>query len=178
MFLLYILDRIGSPSVVYAAVSFALWKARSLTQDFIIYALLAGVSAWYLNSLFLAINKETRLRRLGARAPSVRTWTPFNLGFIVNAVFLVVKHRSHEFWWNNFAKISKGKKTQFWTAETITLGDRVILTADDENIKAILATQFGAYGKGPQFRKEWKEFLGLSELSQRTTRWCIELKIL
>lgn len=31
----------------------------------------------------------------------------------------------------------------------------MIFTADEENVKAILATQFQEYGKGPQFRIEW-----------------------
>ena len=163
MFFLYVLDRVGSPSVVYAGLAYALLQARSLTHAYIIYALLAGLSAWYLNVIVVALDRETRLHRLGARAPSLRTWTPFNIGFIARAVYLVVKHRSHEFWWANFAQISQGKKKSLWTAETVTLGDRILLTADDENIKAILATQFGSYGKGPQFRKEWKDFLGLSK---------------
>lgn len=47
--------------------------------------------------------------------------------------------------------------------EAITIRERIIFTSDEENVKAILATQFQDYGKGPQFRKDWKEFLGLSE---------------
>lgn len=39
-------------------------------------------------------------------------------------------------------------------------GQRVVMTADDANIKAILATQFSDYGKGEQFNKDWHEFLG------------------
>ena len=39
-------------------------------------------------------------------------------------------------------------------------GRRTVLTIDPENIKAILATQFGDYGKGQPFHEEWKEFLG------------------
>lgn len=76
----------------------------------------------------------------------------------------MLRHRNHEFWWTNFEKASKGGPSR-WTIETITLGERVVLTADEENMKAILATQFGSYGKGPQFRKEWKDFLGLSEFA-------------
>jgi cytochrome P450 len=40
------------------------------------------------------------------------------------------------------------------------LGRRIVFTADPENIKAILATQFSDYGKGEPFHREWKEFLG------------------
>jgi cytochrome P450 len=36
----------------------------------------------------------------------------------------------------------------------------VIMTAEPENIKAILATQFKDYGKGERFRKDWFPFLG------------------
>jgi len=43
---------------------------------------------------------------------------------------------------------------------------RLILTADEENIKAILATQFGDYGKGAQFNSEWHDFLGDSKKLQ------------
>lgn len=39
-------------------------------------------------------------------------------------------------------------------------GQRMILTADPENIKAILATQFSDYGKGEPFHRDWKDFLG------------------
>lgn len=62
------------------------------------------------------------------------------------------------------SKAGKGGPSR-WTIETITLGERVVLTADEENMKAILATQFGSYGKGAQFRKEWKDFLGLSKFT-------------
>ena len=58
-----------------------------------------------------------------------------------------------------------------YTVEAITIGERIVFTADEENIKAILATQFQDYGKGPQFRKEWKEFLGLSELWTSLSVW-------
>lgn len=37
---------------------------------------------------------------------------------------------------------------------------QAIFTADPENIKAILTTQFDDYGKGERFHEEWREFLG------------------
>ena len=40
------------------------------------------------------------------------------------------------------------------------LGSRTIVTVDSDNIKAILATQFDQYGKGPQFTTSWQQFLG------------------
>jgi hypothetical protein len=112
--------------------------------------------------LIAAISAEIKLARLGARAHSIRTWTPFNLLFIYNAVWHMLRHRNHEFWWDNFKKAGKGGPSR-WTVETVTIGERVILTADEENMKAVLATNFGNFGKGPQFRKDWKDFLGLSK---------------
>jgi hypothetical protein len=72
-----------------------------------------------------------------------------------------VCRRNHEFWFQIFE--SYGHTKNPYTVEAITIRERIIFTSDEENVKAILATQFQDYGKGPQFRKEWKEFLGLSE---------------
>ncbi|KAJ3570616.1 hypothetical protein NPX13_g5674 [Xylaria arbuscula] len=58
-----------------------------------------------------------------------------------------------------------------YTAETTLLGRRLVLTADPENIKAILATQFSDYGKGEPFHREWKEFLGDSIFTTDGQPW-------
>jgi hypothetical protein len=145
-------------------VAWGAWQLRELTHLSLAYGIIAVASLWYFRLLIAAVSSEVKLARLGARAHSIRTWTPFNLGFIYDAVCHMLRHRNHEFWWANFEKASKGGPSR-WTIETITLGERVVLTADEENMKAILATQFGSYGKGPQFRKEWKDFLGLSRFA-------------
>lgn len=75
----------------------------------------------------------------------------------------------HEFWWDLYSK--HGNPARPWTIESSVLGGRNILTSDEDNIKAILATQFADYGKGPQFRKEWKEFLGLSIFTTDRGMW-------
>ena len=49
--------------------------------------------------------------------------------------------------------------------------ERVIFTADVENIKAILTTQFQDYGKGEQFHREWKDFLGNSIFTTDRQQW-------
>ena len=36
----------------------------------------------------------------------------------------------------------------------------MVFTADPENIRAVLATQFGDYGKGEPFHEDWNDFLG------------------
>lgn len=48
---------------------------------------------------------------------------------------------------------------------------RVTFTADPENIKAILTTQFADYGKGEQFHKEWEQFLGDGIFTTDGAQW-------
>lgn len=48
---------------------------------------------------------------------------------------------------------------------------RTIFTADPENIKAVLTTQFSNYGKGESFHREWKEFLGDSIFATDGELW-------
>jgi hypothetical protein len=64
-------------------------------------------------------------------------------------------NRNYELWINMFAKWAP---TQ-WTLEA-GVGERVVLTAEPENIKAILATQFKDFGKGEAFHKDFFLFLG------------------
>jgi len=48
---------------------------------------------------------------------------------------------------------------------------RTIMTFDELNIKAILATQFNDYGKGENFNRDWFEFLGNSIFSTDGQLW-------
>jgi cytochrome P450 len=58
-----------------------------------------------------------------------------------------------------------------WTVSGRILNQRIVFTADPENIKAILATQFGDYGKGEPFHREWKDFLGDSIFTTDGHQW-------
>ena len=58
-----------------------------------------------------------------------------------------------------------------YTVEASPVGRRCIFTADPENIKAILATQFTDYGKGEPFHREWKAFLGDSIFVTDLDQW-------
>ncbi|KAK3989184.1 cytochrome P450 [Cladorrhinum sp. PSN332] len=113
--------------------------------------------SWMLYGLVLKpIWEEIALARMpGARPPKVRTILPLSLDFVYRAITASKAYRNLEFWRGLFAQ-SKGLQT----AEVRVAGRRTILTIDPENIKAILATQFGDYGKGEPFHREWKEFLG------------------
>ena len=46
-----------------------------------------------------------------------------------------------------------------------------MFTADPENIKAILTTQFSDYGKGKPFHDDWKDFLGDSIFTTDGEQW-------
>lgn len=47
-----------------------------------------------------------------------------------------------------------------YTAETRVMGRRLVFTADPDNVKAVLATQFPDFGKGHIFHATWRDFLG------------------
>lgn len=80
-------------------------------------------------------------------------------------VVIVLYCSADEFWmackgldiiWVTFQWARKNKNMEFWqlrfkqlkthTVEMAILGERILFTDDPENIKAILATQFGDYG--------------------------------
>ena len=48
---------------------------------------------------------------------------------------------------------------------------RILFTADPENTKAILTTQFQDFGKGQQFHDEWHDFLGDSIFTTDGQQW-------
>ena len=66
-----------------------------------------------------------------------------------------------------FRKYGRGQ----WTMESAVAGRRTIFTAHPENLKAVLATQFGDYGKGEKFHQEWEAFLGDSIFTTDGDKW-------
>jgi cytochrome P450 len=168
MFLSF-LDRVWTPTLLCACAAFALYAAQHSLPPLVFYGLVAATAAYYSSVLATAIVREHKIDALGSRAPAVRTPTPWNVGMLLRAIWYFSQHRNHEFWWNMFRKIGNPKNP--YNVEAITVGQRIIFTADEENIKAILATKFQDYGKGPQFRKEWKDFLGLSIFTTDGELW-------
>ncbi|CAD0083238.1 unnamed protein product [Aureobasidium vineae] len=118
--------------------------------------------------LFSRIQEERKIRSLGAHAKIINSWVPFGLGFIARTVLDQRKHDLLGGWYRIFADRSS---IHPFTREIRTLGMRLVLTADEENIKAILATQFNDYGKGDQFNAEWHDFLGDSIFTTDGERW-------
>ena len=99
---------------------------------------------------------NARIRKLGARAPVRKHYLPYGIDIAYDAVMTAMENKTHDMWLNMFKTYCL---PGHYTLEA-GVGDRIIFTADSENIKAILATQFKDYGKGEQFRKDWYPFLG------------------
>ncbi|KAL2022693.1 hypothetical protein VTK56DRAFT_4774 [Thermocarpiscus australiensis] len=110
--------------------------------------------------------EEMRLASMpGARAPKIKLTVPFGFGFIYRSVRAQMKYQALAFWRHFFREIPGG------TAEVRLAGRRIVFTIDPENIKAILATQFGDYGKGEPFHREWRNFLGDSIFTTDGRQW-------
>lgn len=85
--------------------------------------------------------------------------------------------------WTSLRYIMNNKVMDFWellftqapaesrTIELTMARQRYIFTADPENVKAILATQFEEYGKGETFHNVWKDFLGDSIFTTDGEQW-------
>lgn len=76
-----------------------------------------------------------------------------------------MRHKNLEMWRSIFDRVGG------FTGEARILGKRIVFTADPDNIKAILATQFSDYGKGEPFHEEWKDFLGDSIFTTDGDMW-------
>jgi len=85
----------------------------------------------------------------------------------VRGVVATVKYKDMEQWTRWFTT----PKGMSYTIDTAPVGKRIIFTAEPENIKAILATQFTDYGKGKPFHEEWKAFLGDSIFTTDLDQW-------
>lgn len=108
-----------------------------------------------------------RIRRFGVRAPQIYGWLPWNIDIALEAIRNATKHTDLEFWTWLFSHASHNSPT----VEVPLGGQRFIFTAQPENIKAILATQFADYGKGHPFHEDWKDFLGDSIFTTDGDLW-------
>jgi cytochrome P450 len=120
------------------------------------YLLLGAAALYFAYNIVLKLQKDAHIRKLGARAPIRRSYLPWSVDFAYDVLKNAMNNQMLEMWQEAFAK-SAGPGQ--YTLEA-GVGERVILTAEPENIKAILATQFKDYGKGEAFRKDWYSFLG------------------
>jgi cytochrome P450 len=127
------------------------------------------VSGIFLYSIINTILEDRKIRALGGHAPSKPFPLPFGLGLLYDALISALRNQVLEFWLQSFK--TYGNPNNPWTVEANIGSQRLLLTADPENIKAILATQFQDYGKGEQFNKDWHEFLGDSIFTTDGSIW-------
>ncbi|QSZ33742.1 hypothetical protein DSL72_005313 [Monilinia vaccinii-corymbosi] len=113
------------------------------------------------------VQRERKIRSLGGHARRVKTWAPFDIDLIARSVFFAFKDRNLDVWQSFF----KTQKDVRYTVEASPGGARTVFTAEPENIKAILATQFTDYGKGKPFHDLWKDFLGDSIFTTDLDQW-------
>jgi cytochrome P450 len=118
--------------------------------------LLGAVVLYVLYTAAVISRKNARILRLGARAPIRPKYAPWGLDFVYDYVGYALKDQMYEMW---VIMYQKWAGPNHYTIEA-GASRRMIFTAEPENIKAILATQFKEYGKGEQFRKDWHAFLG------------------
>ncbi|RDA82616.1 hypothetical protein CP532_4452 [Ophiocordyceps camponoti-leonardi (nom. inval.)] len=104
--------------------------------------------------ILVRLDENRRIKRLGNYGTSIPTYAPFGLGIIVRGVSALRRHRLLEHWRDDY--FGSG----IWTVETRVLGKRTLFTADPDNIKAILSSQFGDFGKGEAMHREFAPFLG------------------
>ncbi|KAK5015392.1 hypothetical protein LTR16_003046 [Cryomyces antarcticus] len=132
----------------------------------IILLLLVSLTIYYQFRLF---QSNRKIRALGGHAPVRTTWLPFGIELIYNGVKYHKAQRNLELWLGFFH--GYGNPANPYTIEATACGQRVIFTADPENIKAVLATQFQDFGKGKMFNEEWHDFLGDSIFTTDLEQW-------
>lgn len=158
------------------------WDSISL-RGVIAFLLLAQVITSYLQRR----HEHARLRAIGPRAPTVPSRLPWALDIIYGVVQATIHHQNLEKWRAFFhnsgtdtaargndddrGSSGSGLGSGSYTAELRAVGRRTIFTADPDNIKALLATQFADFGKGAIFHQEWAPFLGDSIFTTDGAQW-------
>ena len=133
---------------------------EELIQHFTVLNVILGsialLTAKSLLSYYLI--ERPKINRLGGFANRQRYYLPFGIDIAYNSIWHTKKNLELELWVDLFRRWGRGPSP--YTFEFRIAGDRLVFTAEPENVKAILATQFGDYGKGEDFNEEWHAFLG------------------
>ena len=130
----------------------------------IIFGLCAAV-VWVISYL----RAYRAIKKLGHHPPAYKSFLPLGLDFLWKFTRSLQNHKDLEFWQNMF--LDNGNSANPYTIEVYILGKKIMFTADPENMKAILATQFNDFGKGERFREDWRPFLGASIFTADGQLW-------
>ena len=131
-----------------------------------LYFLFFLTASW----LYFALVKlfENRaITKLGSLAPRVSSYLPFG----ADVVYRTVHHSKNATDIDFFNWLFTWSPTHSKTIEVDMVRQRWIFTADPDNTRAILATQFQDFGKGNQFHQDWKPFLGDSIFTTDGQQW-------
>ncbi|KAF2148692.1 cytochrome P450 [Myriangium duriaei CBS 260.36] len=133
-----------------------------------------------LGQVLLALSdEERRIQKFGGHAPKMRrAWTSLGLG--LDVFWSSVQHaKQHKdlVWWSDIFS-NWGMPGRPWTVEARVLGTRIIYTADQENIEAILASQFDNFRKGAAVNEGYHDFLGNSFATIDGQQWWDYRKII
>ena len=126
------------------------------------------IALFFLYGIFSSIHERVSIRFLGGVPPTVPNYLPFGLDIIFRSIRASLHHLDLEFWLWLF---DHRRNPHSHTIDVCIGGQRFIFTADLENIKAILTTQFQDYGKGKPFHDDWKDFLGDSIFTTDGDLW-------
>ncbi|KAK2766306.1 hypothetical protein FQN54_007823 [Arachnomyces sp. PD_36] len=130
------------------------------------------VGAWFVYFWIKAFLVAREIRSLGGRAPKVSFYLPFGFDFVYRAIKASKVNGDLQFWGGVLQECGTKDNPNPMTVEVNSGASmRTIFTADPENIKAVLTTQFNDYGKGESFHREWKEFLGDSIFATDGELW-------
>ncbi|KAL2810809.1 cytochrome P450 [Aspergillus granulosus] len=136
-------------------------------------AVLCLLGSFWVACLVRKVQVRWQISKLGARAPQMQFRLPYAMDFIYRSIQANKADRDIEFFVGEMqnakgAPLLKNKKTVELDAG---VQSRLILTRDPENIKAILTGQFADYGKGEDFHRDWREFLGDSIFVTDGEQW-------
>ncbi|KAL8690227.1 MAG: hypothetical protein Q9218_004278 [Villophora microphyllina] len=126
-----------------------------------------------------ANKKVTKTSAAVPRLDSIQSWLVLSNKHIIVlwSIYLNSKFCDLDFWYYLFGHCSPPVSSSR-TAEFRIAGQRFVFTADSENIKAVLATQFNDYGKGKDFLHDWEEFLGHGIFTTDGEEWANSRQLL
>ncbi|RAL01349.1 cytochrome P450 [Aspergillus ibericus CBS 121593] len=121
---------------------------------------LAGI--FFLACLLRKVQVSREISRLGARAPRIRFRLPYAIDHIYHSIVANNNFQDVPFWQGSIVNAKGASSIDHPQTAELDAGisNRTIVTTDPENIRAVLTGQFADFGKGEDFHRDWKEFLG------------------
>ena len=103
----YLVDRIWSQTVLYIIIVASLTARSNLWNTTLFYSIIAACSAYYIKIVYTAVEKERATNRLGGRAPVRRSWVPFGIGLVRQALRAHSTNTVHLWWRQIFRETGK-----------------------------------------------------------------------